>query len=100
MVVSNSDIAKPLPVPIAKELTTHLFETVLELEPDKIKSMIDVGYSKFGRFRNISYDTLAIMRDKDTITISLWQELSDLRMYIDTMDELDHIWVMLMTPHD
>ena len=73
MVVSNSDIAKPPPEPTAKELTTYLSETVLELEPDEIKIIMDAGFASIKRFRKTSYDTLHKMRDKHTITTSLWQ---------------------------
>ena len=54
------------------------------------------GYNKFNVFRNASYDTLAILRDKDNPTISLLQELSDFRMYIDAVDP-NYASVMLMT---
>ena len=63
MVVSNSDIGQPPPVPTSKELLTHIFENVLKLEPDKIKVLQEEGYYKINNFKNISYDSLIHMRD-------------------------------------
>ena len=53
------------------------------------------GYKKLNVFRNASYKTLTTLRDKDKLTTSLWQELSDFRMYIDAVDP-DYNSVVLM----
>ena len=62
--------------------------------------MQDKGFHKINSFKRIYYDTLHHMRDKHTITTSLWQELSDMRMYMDTMDAKNNGWIMPMTPEE
>ena len=54
------------------------------------------GYKKFNVFRIATYKTLTAFRDKDTLSFSLWQELSDFCMYIDEV-EPDYNLVVQMT---
>jgi len=72
--------------PTAREALPHLFENVAELDTEDIELVGKAGYKKFNVFRIASYDTLTTLRDKDEITTSLWQQLSDFRMYIDAID--------------
>lgn len=82
--------------PTNKETLSHLFENILELDKDNIKLVGISGYKKFSVVKNSSYETRITLRDKDIITTSLWQELSDFRIYINAIDP-DYKTVICMT---
>ena len=82
--------------PTAKEALAHLFENVLDLDTEDIELVGKAGYRKYNVFSKVSYNTLTVLRDKDKITTSLWQQLSDFRMYIDAVDP-SYATIMLMT---
>ena len=97
MVISNPNIAKPSQVPTSREVLTHCFENVLELDSEEMAMVGAAGFKNFSVFKVVSYGTVESLRDKDKITVSLWQELSDFRMYIDAVDNPEYGWVTGMT---
>ena len=67
-----------------EQIFTHLLTTVLELDTEEVKIISKARYRTYSKFvKNVMYDKLDRLRDRENLSSCAWRELTDWTMYED-----------------